>query len=178
MSQRATYGRCYKGAHRGSCQTECAAVLHRPKSRATGVKQREVCKEGESGREREGVGFCRVGNIEKCRQPNLLDIYNGQTGQLVTANLPTCNAAQAQPERVGSTRYPGYPSSISFLPPFLQLSVMRMWDYLRCLRQAAAATAAANGIYQLRHGVEGEEEEGKRWKKVEEEGIVQWGSGN
>lgn len=51
MSQRATYGRCYKGAHRGSCETECAAVLHRPKSRETGVKQREVCTQGEEERE-------------------------------------------------------------------------------------------------------------------------------
>lgn len=118
------------------------------------------------GSEREGGGFCRVGNIEKCRQPNLLDIYNGQTGQLVTANLPTCNAAQAQPERVGSTRYPRYASPLSFLPPFLQLSVMRMWDYLRCLRQAATATAAANGIYQFRYGSERGRKDNKRKERA------------
>lgn len=85
-----------RGGHSGSRETECAAVLHPPKRRETGVEQREVCKEGDRERER-GVarGVYRIGNIEKCRQPNLLDIYNGQTGQLVTANLPTCNAAQA-----------------------------------------------------------------------------------
>lgn len=136
-----------------------------PRAEQRELNRGKYVKREREGSGREGVGFCRVVNIEKCRQPNLLDIYNGQTGQLVTANLPTCNAAQAQPERVGSTRYPRWPFPLSFLPPFLQLSVMRMWDYLRCLRQAAAATAAANGIYQLRYGEEGEEEEGKSWKK-------------
>lgn len=161
MSQRATYGRCYKGGHSGSRETECAAVLHPPKRRETGVEQREVCKEGDRERERGvGRGVYRVGNIEKCRQPNLLDIYNGQTGQLVTANLPTCNAAQAhrtksQKELEAHAAPPLPPPQ---LPLTLQLNVMRMWDYLRCLRQAAT-----NGSYQLRQacerGVKGDERE-------------------
>lgn len=57
-------------------------VLHPSETRESGVEEKR-----EKETEREGEG-------KKCRQPNLLDIYNGQTGQLVTANLPTWLARQ------------------------------------------------------------------------------------